>query len=365
MNPISSTDVKNPTAVNNDAPVTANALAGNARPQAGVGDDLSTMFTQEVASNSKLLSERTFGVRVPPAEQMAQLYDRLGHPAQAALATVARNLRIQLMLDPRVDKLLALTEKDPCKLSVALQYLVAQAKTEGRSSEANSALSVLVDLERDYQPQIQAGLNTALALQAGSDDPHLRQAVRNVYYTSVVARQSLATIMQSLLGLFGADEFAAGLNLIRRALADDMAAANPSRDRGKLRTLMLGLNDCRRLGGVLSSCKALIEKLRVTYPEVGQDAVALLQRLLGYAAMGLDANEAVQLGMDYGGPNKSNQLLALQQMFRQLKELPVSWWGDTKGRDDALALYRVVLVEFARVLEQGRVPFRAWEGLEA
>ncbi|PAM34968.1 SepL/TyeA/HrpJ family type III secretion system gatekeeper, partial [Acinetobacter baumannii] len=95
------------------------------------------------------------------------------------------------------------------------------------------------------------GLNIAMALQAASDDPQERQAVRALYYASVVVRQSLASMMQSLLGVYGGEQFATGLKVMRRALADDIAACTSSVPTAQLRTLLQGLQSCGQLSGVL------------------------------------------------------------------------------------------------------------------
>lgn len=146
-----------------------------------------------------------------------------------------------------------------------------------------------------------------------------------MYYTSVVTSQSLATLMQSLLGLFGEGDFASGLKLIRRALADDVAAQTSSVDRGQLRTLLLGLNDCSRLSGVLARCKALIGQSLLLYPELQLDPVGLLQRLLGYAAGGLSSQEIKHLARDLGGSQLAHQLSGLSAFSRSSRPCP--WPG--------------------------------------
>jgi len=331
---------------------------------ATVGDDLGSLFSQEVELNSRALGRRQVGLRVTPVEQLAQLYEQLGHPAQATLATIARSVRVQLLVNPSVDKFLEITGNDPARAYVVLQQVAAQADAEVRSKEAKLAREALVKLELRYKPQIQAGLNTALALQASSDDPQLRQAVRGVYYASVVNRQSLATLLQALLGLFGGEEFGQGLKLMRRALADDIAALTPSIASAKLLTLLVGLRGCDQLGGILSNCRGLIERLALTYPEVSRDAVALLQRLLGYSSTGIAGAEVQRLGSELGGADPLNQLISLNSLYTVLKSLPLAVWRDNKGREDALDSFLLVMDEYART-ERGARQGTALQGLDA
>ncbi|MBJ2241698.1 MULTISPECIES: type III secretion system gatekeeper subunit SctW [Pseudomonas] len=331
---------------------------------APIADDFSEMFSQEVARNATSLSERQLGLRTPPAEQLVQLYEQLGHPAQAKMATIARNVRGQLLLRAGVGKIMQITGNDPARAYVVLKHVALQADAEGRTAEASLARSSLTDLENHYQPQIQAGLNTAMALQAGSDDPQMRQAVRSLYYTSVVTTQSLATLMQSLLGLYGEGDFETGLKLIRRALADDIAAQTSSVDRGQLRTLLLGLNDCSRLSGVLARCKELIGRSLLLYPELHLDPLGLLQRLLGYAANGLTPHEIKHLARDLGGSELSHQLSSLGAFFPELKALPLAWWCDARRREEAVNSYKQVLLEYA-MQERGARHTHTWPGLKA
>lgn len=331
---------------------------GHSPGSAGV-DDLAALFSQEVEINSKGLGRRLLGTRVTPLEQLTQLYEQLGHPAQATLATIARNVRVQLLLTPSVEKLLDLTGNDPARTFVVLKQVAEQAQTEARTHEAALARDALARLEIRFKPQIQAGLNIALALQASSDDPNLRQAVRNVYYASVVSRQSLASMMQALLGLFGGEEFGHGLKLMRRALADDIAAYSPSLPTAQLRTLLLGLRSCGHLGSVLSGCHGVIDRLAAVHPGIDRDAVALLQRVLGYASTGIGCDEVLRLAGELGGVASTAQLVSLNALYPVLQSLPLVLWRDSKGRHEALHNFVLVMDDYA-VVERGTLHVEAW-----
>lgn len=324
------------------------APVSTAQPQASVAvpaaDDLANLFSQEVAFNSKALNQRALGARVTPVEQLSQLYDQLGHPAQANLAAISRRVRLQLLQQPGVDKLLELTGNDPARTYVVLRQVMALAEGEVRKTEAALARDALAKLEVRYKREIQAGLNIAMALQVATDDPQERQAVRALYYATVVLRQSLATMMQSLLGIYGGEQFAAGLNVMRRALADDIAAQASSIPSAKLRTLLLGLQSCGQLGGALSNCAQLIQRLKVEH-----DAVVLLQRLLGYAGGGIVPAEVQRLAEDLTGASSAGQLTTLNGIYPMLKSLPLPLWRDSRGRQEGLHNVLVVMDELTRL----------------
>lgn len=327
-----------------DRPAAVSTAPAQASVAAPAADDLANLFSQEVAFNSKALNQRALGARVTPVEQLSQLYDQLGHPAQANLAAISRRVRLQLLQQPGIDKLLELTGNDPARTYVVLRQVTAQAEAEVRKTEAALARDALAKLELRYQREIQAGLNIAMALHVATDDPQERQAMRALYYATVVVRQSLATMMQSLLGIYGGEQFAAGLNVMRRALADDIAAQASSIPSAKLRTLLLGLQSCGQLGGTLSHCVQLIQRLKVEH-----DAVVLLQRLLGYASGGIAPAEVQRLAGDLAGGSSTGQLTTLNGIYPMLKSLPLPLWRDSRGRQEGLHNVLVVMDELTRL----------------
>lgn len=311
-------------------------------PTKGV-DHLGHLFSEEVAVNTQRLSERKMGVRVPATEQLVQLYDQLGHPAQATLASMSRRIRLQLLQKPSLEKLLDLTGGDPARAFVVLKHVVAQADNEVRPSEATLARDAIARLEVRFKGEIQAGLNIAVALQAACVDPNERQALRALYYTSVVTRQSLATMMQTLLGVYGGEGFSAGLGVMRKALADDIAAMVSSMPTPLLRTLLLGLQSCGQLSAVLTGCRSLVQRLNIE-----QDAVTLLQRMLAYAGNGITVEELLQLGDELGGGATDRQVISLNALYPLLQQLPMALWPDSRARQDTLLALLAVIGELDR-----------------
>ena len=202
--------------------------------QQSAAEEVGMLFSQKVESSSKELSQRKLRTldtqvqRIQGIEQLNELYEQLGHPGQLSLEQLARQVRQELLSKPDVEGLLTLTGGDPARTHVVLQHVTDQAQAQGRETEAALARDFQEQVQARYHPQIQAGVNIALALKTADGDAALRQAVRVLYYASVVVKQSLVSITQALLGLFGEEEISVGLSMMRRALADDLAAYRPS-----------------------------------------------------------------------------------------------------------------------------------------
>ncbi|WP_411381266.1 type III secretion system gatekeeper subunit SctW [Pseudomonas sp. MPB26] len=307
-------------------------------------DELAHLFNLEVANNSQPLSQRKVSVRVPPIEQMAELYRQLGHPAKRTLAMMSLLTRETLRQRADVNELLALSEGDPARAFVVLKYVAAQADAEARPSEAALARDAIARLEVRHKGEIQAGLNIAVVLQAASVDPQERQALRTLYYASVVTRQSLATMMQALLGVYGGERFADGLKVMRKALADDIASKVSSMPTPLLRSLLLGLQSCGQLSGVLTGCHALIQRLGIQH-----DAVSLLQRMLSFAGAGITAAEILRIGDELAGGPDARKLVSLNALYPLVQQLPLAIWLDGRVREETLRSFLGVMGELDRL----------------
>ena len=314
-----------------------------AKPEPGQGiDDLFLHFSQEVESSSRTLDKRKIGVRVPPVQALAQLYEQLGHPAQESFAAVVRRIRQKLLTQPSIDTLLELTGGDPARTFVVLKAVCGQAEADVRNSEADLARDAIAKLEIRFKGEIQAGLNIAMALHKKSGDPEELQALRALYYASVVTRQSLATMMHALLGIYSDDRFAHGLKMMSSALTADIAAHVSSVPTAMLRTLLTGLGKCGALSGVLCSCRELIQNLAIE-----MHAVSLLRRMLGYADTGIVTNEVMRLAEDMGG--STSKLVSLNALYKLFQKLPEALWPDSKSRQEALHNFLLVMDELARL----------------
>lgn len=314
------------------------------------------LFAQEAEFNKKDLNERSVGIFVASSKQCLRLWEQLGHPAQATVESTSRRVRMHLLQGATVDKMLALTGSDPARTYVVLQLLSAQAQAEARKIEAALARDALAKLQIRFKGQIQAALNTAMALQTATDDPQERQALRSLYYSSVVTQQSLNNMMQALLGMYGGERFASGLKVMRRALADDIASQVSSVATAKLRTLMLGLQSCGHLDGVLSNCQTLIERLSADL-----QAVALLQRLLGYANTGIAPDEVQRLANEMGNDPLSGPLISLNALYPVFKDLPLALWRDREGRQQTLHNCLLVMDGLTRLEREQLQRESKWE----
>lgn len=304
-------------------------------------DELAHYFDPGVVGPNH--AQHATSIHVPPVEQLAQLYELLGHPAQESMATVSRRFKHQLQHNPSVDKLLALAEGDPARAYVVLKHLETLANNDARPSEAANARDAVAMLSVAYKGEIQAGLKVATALLEAGGEPQEREALRALYYASVATRQSLSTMMQALLGVYGGDTFSSRLSSMRKALADDIAYLVSSMTTPRLRTLLLALQSCGQLGAVLSGCHALNLRLGNDY-----DAVGLLQRLLSYAGSGIDASEILRLGNDLAGGLTTRQVVILNALYPLVRDLRPALWPDSRVRQSTLDTFLAVMGELDR-----------------
>jgi len=291
---------------------------GGQMPQSSAqsaAEEVGMLFSQKAESSSKALAQRVLRTvdnrvqKVEGIQQLSELYEQLGHPGQLSLGLLTRHVRLALASDSGVEALLALTGDDPARTSVVLQYMVAQARAQGREG----------DIER--------------------------QAVRTLYYSSVVRKQSLPSIIQALLALFDEERVNDGLRVMARALADDIAAHRPSVPSIRLRTLLSGLQGCTQLSSLLHSCRWFIERLSSRERQAELSPVSLLQRLLGYAGTGIDSDEVQSLSRELGGENLSSQLVLLNQVYPLIQRLPLAVWSDRASRQDALQSFLSLMGE--------------------
>ncbi|QXH97711.1 type III secretion system gatekeeper subunit SctW [Pseudomonas ogarae] len=319
-------------------------------------EEVGMTFSHHVERNTKALSQRRIRnarsevgqVRVETREQLEEWYDQLGHPGKQSLGAMAAQAGLLLCGEPVLEEVVQSTGGDPARTDLILQRALREAEVQGRLVEAQRARDYLQLLRERYGAQIQAGMNIAEALRAAGGDPELRQAVRRLYYDTVVLKQSLPTMMQALLGLFGEAAFVPGLDMMRRALADDIAAHTPSRPTALLRTLLIGLAASTQLGSVLHSCRRLLEQLAYSCPASQLTAVLLLQRMLGFVSSGLSAAEVRRIGRELGGEEERDQLVSLNGLYPLLKRLPLPLWRDSKSRQSALKNLLVLLDERSR-----------------
>ncbi|WP_407804600.1 type III secretion system gatekeeper subunit SctW [Pseudomonas kielensis] len=347
----------------------ASAVVGLGKPepmsqvvQSNSMEEVGMTFSHHVERNTKALNQRRIRnarsevgqARVETRAQLEEWYDQLGHPGKQSLAAMAAQAGVLLYGEPVLEDVLQSTGGDPARTDLILREALRDAEVQGRLVEAKRVRDYLQRLRERYGAEIQAGMNIAEALRASGGDPELRQAVRRLYYDTVVLKQSLPTMMQALLGLFGETAFVSGLDMMRRALADDIAAQTPSRPTAKLRTLLIGLSTSTQLSSVLQSCRQLLEQLAGRCPAGQLTAVLLLQRMLGIATGGLSSAEVRRLGRELGGDQERDQLVSLNGLYAMLKHLPLVLWRDGKSRQTALKNLLVLLDERSRGETRGQ-----------
>ena len=136
---------------------------GGQMPQSSAqsaAEEVGMLFSQKAESSSKALAQRVLRTvdnrvqKVEGIQQLNELYEQLGHPAQLSLGLLTRHVRLALASDSGVEALLALTGDDPARTSVVLQYMVAQARAQGREGDIERVQKVQAQLHTRYDRQI-------------------------------------------------------------------------------------------------------------------------------------------------------------------------------------------------------------------
>ncbi|AZE56869.1 hypothetical protein C4K03_4731 [Pseudomonas synxantha] len=313
-------------------------------------EEVAMIFSQHVERSAKALHQRRIQLpkpaqalaQVSAAERLAPWHEQLAHLDTSALEQLM--LALQQLVERRapLNQLVHLTDNDPTQTYTILQVMIEQAEVEARKAKAAKLHAYLNRLQRAHSSEITAGLNICAALVAGIDDPNLRQAVRRLYYDKIVLKQSLRELVQQMLGMFSIEYFEHALTVLRRALADDIAAETPSRPTQKLCALLTGLKTAGELSNLMQECKQFL--IQCHHSTVPYTPATLTQRLVGLTLSGINAFEAERLCQELNGDQPEAQQRALNILYNLMRQLPLDLWSDPRHRQRSLDAVQAMFV---------------------
>ncbi len=179
------------------------------------------MFDHELLAGNRALWGAT--IPVPPIEMHAPLYNVFSYGAQDTFYTSLLTFKKALQHRPTNEEWVMLAKDIPACAYLLLRGLEFRLSSEGHPAEAAQVRDAIAGLSVAYKAEIHTGLAFATKLLEAGGDPQEYQPLRALYYNSIATRQSLLTIIQTLLGEYGGDLFSAKLSSMRKALADDIA----------------------------------------------------------------------------------------------------------------------------------------------
>lgn len=322
-------------------------------------EEVSMTFAEHVERKTKALNQRKVvaqpGTRamqhIERIEKLDELLKLLEHPQHAQLEM--QNQKMQTLLQnngsPHLDDLLQAAGGDPARCDVLLRHTLLQAQRAQDTELTTNAAKSLELLHQEKGAEVSAGVNTAHAIASFSTDPTQKQAMRQLYYQTVVHLQSGNAMLEALLNSFGSVHFNQGLRTLQRALSDDIAARSSSIPRRALQKILASLQDAGNISQTLTASKILLKRLAGKLPDVSFSPLELTRRLLNLSGNGAYLRDLQNLSRDVAGQHPEHQVLFLSGLVPLVYHLPLGLWRDdkSKNRQMALNLLRTVISEYA------------------
>ena len=172
---------------------------------------------------------------------------------------------------------------DPCKQYLLLTAAIHSAQAEGKSAVVEGLKDALAGLERKSGAAIKAGFNIVGATQEFAQDSASADAFRAVYQKAVLGEHKLGDLFKHVMERFGEDHFERGAALLTKALAEDLAAATPSREPAKLNEILQDLYQLQTIKTVLLRCQNACKRL-FNFSQISLQPFALAKELIGLAS---------------------------------------------------------------------------------
>jgi type III secretion protein W len=194
----------------------------------------------------------------------------------------------------------------------------------------DAALDALASKEA---PAIASGLAVDLAAPAYAELGK-NQDLRGVYRSAVADFTSPREALTRLLARFGQDRLDTGLDFLMTALGNEMSGVGPAAENSHLKALTGDLAVVRVLGAVRMRCAALLNRLDTVHGVTGKASPeTLLDSILGlrdnhYAGI----NDMQRITTQVGLPDTEREVLFLQDMLQELRELPDLFYEENETR---------------------------------
>lgn len=330
-----------------------------ASPLEDAMEEVSMTFAEHVERKNKALNQRKVVAQpgskstqhIERIEKLYELMKLLEHPQHAQLET--QNQKMQTLLQrspaPDLDALLDVAGKDPALCDVLLRHTMIKGQQTQNTLIVERSRHSIEQLHEKKGAEVNAGLNTAHAIASFSTDPLQKQALRHLYYETIVHLQSGNAMLDALLNRFGSVNFIQGLRTLQRALSDDIAARSSSIPKRALQKIMVSLQDASHISQTLTASKVLISRLTSKLPGVGITPLDLTRRLLNLSGNGAYLRDLQNLTRDVAGQHPQHQVLFLSGLVPLLSHLPMGVWREdrNKNRHLALNLLRTMIGEYA------------------
>jgi type III secretion protein W len=196
----------------------------------------------------------------------------------------------------------------------------------------------LSELESSDGERIRAGLAAALA---GREYSELGSALelKGDYQKVVFDFADGLEMLNHIMEKFGADGFEKGLDFLFKALAQDLAAETPSREKASLETTSRELGQAKTLNGVHALGQKLVERWRTAHQQSSDlSAMDYLKFVAGLKKEPyLSASVADPLVAKAGPCDPEKEVLFRQDLLNTTKTVTMQAFEDLESRQRCLA----------------------------
>jgi type III secretion protein W len=248
-------------------------------------------FTGARLNESKSMSERGIGRYVSP--QVARIHNiesmlkDMNDPKAAA--EVAKFAEALLQTLGRREDVVTTSRRwsgDPTKQYMALAKALELAQARSVDPRIREALRDAAQrMLANEGPAIYAGFNTIEQASAFGATAADADRFRATYRDAVLGQATFSDTLMLVLERFG-EELERGVELLRKALAADLASLTPSRDPARLNAILQDLYQLAVAVSVLQRCRVIADQLRRAFAErlhkVG--ALALMKDIVKWTA---------------------------------------------------------------------------------
>lgn len=302
---------------------------------ASAAEELTFQFSESMERKMKSLSTRSFQPaestkRAETIEKLRALYELLDNEFNQQNLKLQAKQIYQYAANGQEIKL------SDANIPAASYILLKEAHNfafSNNNTDARLAIEKkLEELDKKDGRKINAGLNTAEQLHSAYKDSSKRDAMRHIYYQSILGSSSLSGLMHALLDTFGERDLSSSINVLTKAVLEDMNALRPSSSREHLSLKLKDLNGMNCARSLINDCKAFIGNIKNKKNVPEGDAIVLTKSILTMTSGSIFSNDLHRLANEFVGSDPEQKLVFLNSFFPFVKSLPQALWNNAKSR---------------------------------
>jgi type III secretion protein W len=142
----------------------------------------------------------------------------------------------------------------------------------------------------------------------------------------------MAGLMHSLLDTFGERDLSNSIDVLTKAVLEDMNALRPSSSREHLSLKLKDLNGMNCARSLINDCKAFIGGIKNKKSVPENEAIVLTKSILTMTSGSIFSNDLHRMANEFVGGDPEQKLVFLNAFYPFMKSLPQGLWNNAKGR---------------------------------